>query len=444
MRENTGQPQSPLNAGGECAVPTDACTVDVSASQRAVPDPNGPRGARYWGASADGSKVFFSSDAELTEDAYTGPADGAANLYEYDLEDGRLTDLTVDRSDANGAAVQGVVQVSEDGSYVYFVAEGALAKGAVAGADNLYVSSDGSAPVFIATLAAGDGVHRESGDETDWGVHGYDNDSSAVSRDGTRLAFVSEQSLTGYDNEPAGSEECTVYGGVNGSKISSRCTEVYLYDASTGSLVCVSCNPDGARPVGPSSLGEQYRPLPEHRRRNFSEDGSRLFFQSADALVPHASDGRLNVYEYEDGRVYPISDVAGAYESFLLDASANGNDVFIATADQLVPQDRDNRVDVYDARVGGGFPALASAPPCDNGDSCKPPPTSQSGVFGAPASATFSGAGNLAPGAAAAPAVKPKARPARCRKGFVKRRGRCVKKPTAKRAKKSIHGKGSK
>jgi hypothetical protein len=170
-----------------------------------------------------------------------------------------------------------------------------------------------------------------------------------------------------------------------------------MYDASAGSLTCVSCNPTGAQPVGPSSLGEGYGEREAgYVRRNFSEDGSRLFFQSFDALVPHDSNGRQDVYEYEDGHAYPISDVAGKYESFFLDASANGNDVFIGTADQLVAEDDSDNVEVYDARVGGGFSEPAAAPICDNGDSCKPPPAPQPAVFGAPSSAMFSGPGTLA------------------------------------------------
>ena len=202
-------------------------------------------------------------------------------------------------------------------------------------------------------------------------------------------------------------------------------------------LVCVSCNPSGARPVGPSgpSPKQQSQVSPfYYTTRNFSEDGSRLFFDSGDALVPHASNGRQNVYEYEGGHVYLISDGAGSYDSSFLDASPNGDDVFIATADQLVPQDQDSQVDVYDARVSGGFPVSVAPPACDNGDSCKGPESPQPGVFGAPASATFSGAGNLAPGVAVKPVAKAKVNPKGCKKGFVKKLGKCVKK---KRARKS-------
>jgi hypothetical protein len=207
---------------------------------------------------------------------------------------------------------------------------------------------------------------------------------------------------------------------------------VYLYDAPTGKLVCASCDrsllSSGAvlaRPVGPAELGGQevdpegdafdqlsgfYLPW------NLSEGGGRLFFQSPNPLVPGDSNGLLDVYEWEqdgfgacrqeDGCVLPISDVTGGHESHFMDASASGEDVFIATADQLLPSDTDTRVDVYDARVDGGFPVTAAVPVCDNADSCKPPASPQPGVFGAPASATFSGPGNTAP--AIAVTVTPK------------------------------------
>ncbi len=204
--------------------------------------------------------------------------------------------------------------------------------------------------------------------------------------------------------------------------------------------MCASCNPSGARPTGPSSLGHNGI---MYRARDFTEAGA-LFFDSSDALVPHASDGLQNVYEYENGHVYAISNVAGGEESLFMDASPDGDNVFFATADQLVTQDRDNRVDVYDARVDGGFPVSVSPPPCDNGDSCKPPASPQPAAFGAPASATFSGAGNPPSAAVAKPAVKVKSKKQGCRTGFVKRHGKCIAKAKPrKRTKKSTHGKGS-
>jgi hypothetical protein len=109
--------------------------------------------------------------------------------------------------------------------------------------------------------------------------------------------------------------------------------------------------------------------------------------------------------------VYLLSDGAGNFASSFLDASSSGNDVFIATADRLLPTDQDTRVDLYDVRVGGGFPVSVSPPACDNGDSCKAPVSPQPSVFGAPASATFSGSGNLAPVVAVKPVAKAKPKP---------------------------------
>jgi WD40-like Beta Propeller Repeat len=453
VRKNAEAEQSKLGVNGECTEPAMACTVDVSASQKTNgAGPNGvavngggenvTAGAHYWGASADGARVFFTSDQELTNDATTGtdqqeivvaqtgktfeltfkgqstvPLSGeatiaevqsalealssigsgnvtvspggstefstyngeghtflvsfagalagseqpsmtvtgaedsvrapGADLYEYDLESGKLNDLSADASEVDGAKVLGVVQISEDGSYVYFVADGDLAGKAVAGQPNLYVVHDGGAPSFIATLS--------SNDTSDWhgGVNGAvgadesgpEVNTAVLAPNGGRLAFLSEEGLTGYDNEQAEPGECEGKIGNNSAhKETGECMEVFLYDAETGELACASCNPSGARPVGPSS----FTPLPEleyavYRPHDLLEDGS-LFFDSGDELVPHASDGRVNVYEYENGQVYPISDVAGGYESFFLDASPSGNDVFFASADQLLAQDMGNNV----------------------------------------------------------------------------------------------------
>ena len=456
VRENPEQPQSPLS-GEECTVPSDACTVEVSASQKTNgSDPHGPQSARYWGASVDGSTAFFTSCEKLTNEATAASlaattedpckpgTPGVGNdLYEYDLEKPageRLTDLTVNTKNTDGAGVLGVVDISEDGSYVYFVAEGELAADAVAGQPNLYLDHDG-AVTFIATLKPGGKAYGQNpGDSSDWSNGDPALNTVRETPDGTHLAFLSSMSLTGYDNEQAATGECEEFEGEDG-----KCREIYEYDAGAGSesLRCVSCDPSGARPVGPSSFGDEEGNASSQREdytpRSFSEDGSRLFFQSRDALVPQDSDGLQDVYEYEDGHVYPISDVTGGYESSFLDASASGNDVFIATTDQLLPQDTDFRTDVYDARVGGGYPISTSPPTCDSADACKAPVSPQPAVFRAPASSTFSGAGNLAPVVVVKPAVKPKAKPKakQCRRGFVNKHGKCVKKKTKKKTSKS-------
>jgi WD40-like Beta Propeller Repeat len=501
--------ENPSSAVEDCGVASDSCTVEVSASQGTEPDLHGtnkyggPRNARYWGASTEGSRVFFTSDVELTNDAQTGPEDNAPNLYEYDVETKQLTDLTVDEFTANktgdtdGAAVLGLVTASEDGSYVYFVAEGDLALGATAGEPNLYLSHAGHVS-FIATLARAtereEGGIEFGGDSLDWfgekpepeesgtergGQAVYDvgpgSHSVRVTPDGTTLVFSSRLSLTGYDSEQAAPGECEGTETGNRGQDDDKCSQVYVYDAASGKLVCASCDSSGARPVGDARLGPEqegqsyFGTYHYYEPRNLSEDGGRLFFETPDPLVPQDTDGASgcprvyaeghacqDVYEWElpasaaeaeegenscgvsspdfsvaaGGCVFPVSDVAGDNNSFFLDASPNGSDVFIATADQLVPSDTDQAIDVYDARVGGGFPVAAVAPVCDNADSCKGPVSAQPGVFGAPASATFSGPGNPAPPPPPPVTVlkpKPKPKPSRCRRGRVRRHGRCVK-----------------
>ena len=123
------------------------------------------------------------------------------------------------------------MQISEDGSYVYFVATGKLAAGAVQGQPNLYVTHNGEAPVFIATLT--------EKDHTDW-LNGSANkagpeiNTAVVTPNGAQLAFISEQSLptvnfpSAYDNQQAAAGECQ--GQLeDGEDESGMCREVYLY-----------------------------------------------------------------------------------------------------------------------------------------------------------------------------------------------------------------------
>ena len=443
LRVNAEQKQSEMK-GEECLEPALACTIEIGAG-----------GARYWGASADGSKVFYTEGEDL---------------YEYSLPLGQVTGGQR-TAITTGGEVQGVVQVSEEGSHVYFVADGALAARASkqqcraetgteqTGAEpkqdnlgcNLYLYHDG-VTTFIATLAAGDEPVWEYGTT---GESGPAINAAVVSPSGSYLAFLSEKSLTGYDNQPAPGANCTRekdnFGGSHENE-TGVCNELYLYDAGSGgagSLTCASCNPTGARPAGPASLGPlaDSHAFAQYRARNLLEDGT-LFFDSFDALVPHASDGRQNVYEYEGGVVHAISNVAGGYESAFMDTGGSqtdgeedGANVFFASSDRLLPQDQSDNVVVWDARVDGGFPVTAAAPSCDNADSCKPPPSAQPPSFAPTGSATFNGLGNFPSPAPPAPPKKTTIKKTvKCKKGLVKnKKGKCVpkKKKKAKKAKKS-------
>ena len=279
-------------------------------------------------ASEGGSKVFFTDTEQLTDDS-TASGTGfppEADLYECEMVEVarelvcRLKDLTVDHSAGEHADVQGtVLGASEDGSYIYFVANGVLAPGATpghceseataGGTCNLYVMhNDGTE--WTTTLVA----ILSSEDKPDWGPSESSDlgkVTSRVSADGEYLAFMSDMSLTGYDNVDVNSP----------SYESHSDEEVYLYNANADRLVCASCDPTGARPVGVFDSGgllvdgskvwenrwlagsvPTWTPVSSSHalyQSRYLSDRGRLFFDSADALVPQATNGKEDVYEYE-------------------------------------------------------------------------------------------------------------------------------------------------
>ncbi|HST56034.1 MAG TPA: hypothetical protein VLJ42_09100 [Solirubrobacteraceae bacterium] len=412
---------------GQVYMRENGTTTTISASQKTNGsgpgggDPNGPLPATYLQAAADGARAFFKSCEQLTNDSTavaTGVGSGQPcnnnapfgnDLYQYDTAQHQLSDVSVDsHGDPFGADVQGMLGSSTDGSYVYFVANGVLAAGAslgdcqydvinaTVGQCNLYVSHNGTV-TFIARL--------DGGDQIDWNQGAGVSVTARVTPDGTRLAFQSRLSLTGYDNKVASGSTCAQRI-QDPTAATSRCQEVFLYDASSKALSCVSCNPSGAQPLGPAMLTSagEYGFLANgtmpYLQRNLSDDGSRLFFDSGDALVPGDVDGKVDVYEYTGGHAALISSGTSAEDATFLDASPSGNDVFFATGAALVGQDADSRTDIYDARVGGGFAFTAPAAPCV-GESCRAAPS----VAGLPSplgSSTFSGAGNPGPGSVTA------------------------------------------
>ncbi len=321
--------------------------------------------AEFLTSSSDGSKAFFTANF--------------GQVYEYNAETAHMTDLSVE------------------------------------------TSSDGSQ---VSTIPGGLTLLRYTGPAGPVGfVKGSLPRPARVSPDGRYVVFDSPESLTGYNNIAAAACPDEVEENVD-LHPEGRCTEVYEYDSVSNHLTCVSCNPSGARPQGSSSIpfvtptavgasGGTYL------SRALSSNG-RVFFDSRDALLPHDTNGLEDVYEWEPdgvgscqvsaGCLYLISSGTSGDETSFLDASVDGNDIFFLTREQLVSQDYDNSVDVYDAHVCSAtapcFPiASAAPPPCASSDACKAGPTPQPAIFGAPASATFTGAGNPTP-PSPAPAVK--------------------------------------
>jgi hypothetical protein len=357
-------------------------TKAVSASQRTIPDLNGTRPATFWAATADGATIFFSSPEELTDDATTGddgsgnPTDAGSDLYAYHVASGQLTDLTVDVNPADlatGAAVQGVVGVSDDGAYIYYVAQGALAAGAASGAMNLYMLHGGTT-TFIATL--------DPSDSANWAAQSYGptGPTSMVTPDGRFALLRSVARLTSYDNTDP------VSGTPRG--------EVYRYSADDGTLMCASCRADGSRPSGDATISPP--DLINYTPRNITPDGRHVFFNTTDAVVGQDTNERQDVYEWSAGGPALVSTGTGRFDATFQDATPSGNDALFATADKLVPQDIDDRTDLYDARVGGGFPPPPSPDEPCLADACQGEPSAAAPLVPG-STVTFFGAGNFGP-----------------------------------------------
>ncbi len=354
------------------------------------------------------------------------------------------------------------VSTSTDGSWSYFVSAEALAPGANPGncqaqqgegLCNLYVKHDG-ATKLVAALSSEDGDDWVGASEGPSENDDLYRRTSRVSPDGRWFAFMSLRELTGYNTHDALSGR--------------RDEEVYLYHApenlanETGTLVCASCNPTGAHPIG-----FEYHTLEEDTERHlvsgasvwpadqwiaanvpgwtpyslksaiyqsrYLSDGGRLFFNTADALVSQDVNGDEDVYEYEPpgmgdcttgsvlysprsgGCVGLVSSGQAAGESAFLDASETGGDVFFLTRGRLVSQDYDSSLDVYDAHectsAAPCFPVAAvPSPACDTGDACKSAASPQPAIYGAPSSQTFSGAGNPTAGRSQEPVLQTKAK----------------------------------
>jgi hypothetical protein len=209
-----------------------------------------------------------------------------------------------------------------------------------------------------------------------------------VNTSGRQAVFTSTLPLTEYDNAEVH-------------------REIFRFDVAAG-LDCASCNPTGERAYGQASL-----PL---RGLGLSDDG-RVFFNSDESLVDRDLNERLDAYEWESGKgIELISAGTSPFPASLLGISANGIDAYFFTNDTLVPEDQNgSRVKVYDARSGGGYPIFPAAVPCKASDECHGP-----GTQAPPAPAIKTVAGTPV-GNASKPAVH-------CKRGFVKRKGKCVRK----------------
>ena len=313
----------------------------------------------FAGVSEDGEHVFLES---------------AAGLYACDLAAAPCEPGT-----AIAPAGSHFVNVSPDGTRAYFTSNQVLDdEGAgQAAKDNLYLWEGASEAIsFVAVLDPADLVAFGGNQRINllrWAkavkpgdTNGLAGSPSRATPDGGVLVFQSHAQLTSYENEGK--------------------SEVYRYEPGAPSaqrLTCLSCSPSNAPAVADATLQDIIAPAPavvRTRIPNLTDDGSKVFFQSTDRLLPEDANNVQDVYEWkaagiagcerEGGCLALISSGQGEGASYLFSMTADGHDVFFTTQEKLVGADVPGSPSIYDAREEGGIPDPPLAAPCQ-GDACQ-------------------------------------------------------------------------
>ncbi len=419
-------------------------------SRPSLPNPPGPcSGADgddlYQGASLDQSKVYFTTNRQLADTDTDGSSEECSltvavvgcDLYLYDrtkpagerlIQVSAGEDVGAHELGKEADVFNGITAISADGSHVYFVATGVLSadenpegNSASEGQPNLYLwDAQSEETNFLGTLGSEDGITGSERGGGLWGGEGtwrngaypvpVTDEGNELGGDGHILVFESRAELSEED--------------ADGNRL-----DVYRYDAATEALECLSCAPDSspsepdAGPFDVSAHGEADDPLPfgtdfAERWRWVSEDGETAAFASPQGLLPGDLDGTRHFYLRKSGTLsqlpgLPFGNAAAPPEAFGPFLSHDGSTVAFVTPSALLPQDGDTTADVYVARASGGFPEPPSPQLCQ-GEECRSQPSSAPQLSGA-GTAVLNGAGNASP------------RPT-CRRGKVRRHGRCVSK----------------
>ncbi len=375
-------------------------------------DPGGTAGVLFAGMSEDGSTVYFTT----TDSLLPADEDPSADLYEAQVDPSGLA--TVHLLSGGGAASCNPVSNKERAHW--------NSVGAAANCDPLAVGGGGG------VSASGEVVYFLSPEQLDGAAGTLDQPNLYRVQAAGAPRFVATlepdnplvlDSLDAAGTRRTGDFQVTPSGRFAAFLSAAPLTgvhtfgdlQVFRYDAA-GSMVCASCD---TTETNDDSLADDAELAPDGL--SLLEDG-RVFFNTRQELVLNDANRRIDVYQYSDaGGQQLISSGSGAFDSGLLTASTNGTDVFFFTHEELAPEEDETGalMKIYDAREGGGFFKLPADVPCKASDECHGPGTV------APAPPVIQSSGKSTPG-----------NHVTCKKNQVKRAGKCVKKPGSKKPKK--------
>jgi hypothetical protein len=343
----------------------------------------------------DGEAVAYSSTGvflrKLKVDQALGVGVDYSNDHAFIAEDDRLAEF-----DATGGRVGGPIGVGRLTDPIGVAThEGSLAVSS-SGTGKVAVFGPAARPPFPST----DNPLVVDSVSAPGDAHTAD---FQIAPSGDSAIVTSTLSLTEYDNSPR--------------------REVFRYSASEDELNCASCPSTGALATRDAALPVDGLAL--------TDDG-RVFFNSGEGLVDRDLNNKEDAYEWEPEGIGGCQQAAGCLElisagssptsSSLLGVTADGTDAYFFTRDKLVAEDGNgSSVKIYDARAYGGFPFVPQPVPCKASDECHgpgsetPPAPNIKSTAGTPESSSSAG---------------------KCRKGLVRKNGKCVRrKKTKKHAK---------
>jgi hypothetical protein len=211
-------------------------------------------------------------------------------------------------SGGNGAFAVFYRGASDDGVHVFFETSEKLVPADTDSRVDVYDRAGGTTTLVSTGSSGGNG--------------GFNAFYSGASSDGLHVFFGTAEKLDPSDTD----------------------TQTDIYERTGGTTTRVSTGPNGGNGAFPAFFD------------GTSIGGSRVFFHTAEKLDPADTDSQSDIYERLGGTTTRVSTGSiggnGAFPAFFDGSSENGSHVYFETAEPLEPSDVDAQVDVYDRSAG--------------------------------------------------------------------------------------------
>ena len=228
-------------------------------------------------------------------------------------------ELSIGPSGGNGAVNAFFDGNSHDGTHAFFETSESL------------VASDTDASNFDIYERVGNTTNLVSTGPTD--TNGPDDAFfDGASSDGTKVFFDTTAALVPADTD----------------------SSIDVYMRSGGTTTLISTGPSGGNGAFDVTFD------------GVSKDGSHVYFETDEALVPGDTNGTTDIYDRSGGTTTLVTSGTGSGLPVFGGSSDNGSHAFFETDDALTAGDTDTQTDVYD-RSGGTLTLVSTGPSGGNG-----------------------------------------------------------------------------